>query len=168
MRTTLIVAASALALFVAPALAQQSPAPATVPGGPAAGGATGTGAGAVPAPPPKLPAPNPLAQEDTSRLKGKEVYGSEDKKLGDVETALMKPDSKTIDRLVLRYGGMLGLGGHAVALPIDAFSWDGERGAFRIARTEGELRSMPEWKPPAAASAGSGAPAVPSSGSSSE
>ena len=159
MRTHVMAVASALALLAAPmALAQQSPRPATAPPG-GSPGAPVTGSPAAtpaPAPVPKPPAVNPLTQEDVSKLKGTDVYGSDGKKLGDVETALMKPDSKTIDRLVVKHGGVLGVGGHAVALPVEEFTWDADKGVFRVSKTEDELKSMAEWKAPPSAAGSTG------------
>jgi sporulation protein YlmC with PRC-barrel domain len=161
MRSSLIAAVSALALLAGPTLAQTSPptgGATTTPGAPAAGGAVVA---------PRTPAPNPFTLEDISAIKGSTVYGSDDKKIGDVSTVLMKPDSKTIDRLVVAEGGLLGVGSHRVALPIDDFKWDGQKEAFKISKTADELKAMPEWK--SAASASSSIPSsssVPSSGSS--
>jgi len=92
------------------------------------------------------PADNPLMKEDVSKLNGTNVYGSDDKKVGDVTTELMNPGSKTIDRLVVSVGGVLGVGGHHVALPINDFKWDGQRGGFRISKTADELKAMTQWK----------------------
>ena len=39
----------------------------------------------------------------------------------------MDPDSKKIDRLVVKTGGVLGVGGHRFALPVDQFSWSPTR-----------------------------------------
>jgi hypothetical protein len=127
-------------------------------GSPGAGGTTSQ----APAPAPKEPAPNPLMMEDVSKLKGTDVYGNDDKKIGDVSTALMKPDSRTIDRLVVSAGGVVGIGAHHVALPIDEFKWDADKGAFRIAKSADDLKSMPEWKA-ATTETGSSAPAASSS-----
>jgi hypothetical protein len=99
--------------------------------------------------------------EDTSKIKGADVYGADNKKIGSVSTVLMKPDSKTVDRLVVVWGSVLGIGGHHVAIPLDQFSWDADNGAFKIAKTADDLKAMPEstaaiTKPPAgAASQGS-------------
>ncbi|HKT18264.1 MAG TPA: PRC-barrel domain-containing protein [Stellaceae bacterium] len=128
---------SSLALLAAPALAQS-------PGAPAMGGAPPAGGAGVAAKP-KPPSPNPLSMEDVSQIKGVAVYGSDNKKIGDIATVLMKPQTKTIDRLVIGEGGVLGIGAHNVALPIGAFSWDSEAGNFKIARTADDLKSMPEW-----------------------
>lgn len=144
-RTTWIAAASALALLAAPALSQ------TTPGGgtPRSPGGLGT----PPAAAQKQPQPDPMKQEDVSQIKGAAVYGSDDKKIGSVSTVLMKPDSKQIDRLVVGAGGVLGVGAHDVALPVDEFHWDADKGGFKISKTEADLKAMTAWEPPGAASA---------------
>jgi sporulation protein YlmC with PRC-barrel domain len=141
MRKSMIAAAAALAVAALPALAQTS-APGSAPRSPA--GAT-TAA-------PRPPMPNPLTQEDLSRVKGTDVYGTDDKKIGSIDTVLMNPQSKSVDRLVVRAGGVLGVGGHNVAIPVDQFTWDMSHEGFKLTKTSDELKSMPEWK---AASAGS-------------
>jgi hypothetical protein len=147
MRSSLIIAVSALGLLAGPALAQTS-SPSTSPS---------TLPGAAPAP---RPAPDPLAQEDTSQIKGSTVYGSDDKKIGSVSAVLMTPENKTIDRLVVSEGGLLGVGSHRVALPVGEFKWNSEKDAFTIGETADQLKSMPAW------SAASADAAMPSEGSS--
>jgi sporulation protein YlmC with PRC-barrel domain len=107
---------------------------------------------AAPAAAPKAPAVNPLTDEDVSALNGTDVYGGDGKKIGSISTALMKPDTKTIDRLVVSSGGVLGVGAHRVAMPIDQFKWDGEKDGFVISKSADDLKSMAEWKDPAHAS----------------
>jgi hypothetical protein len=147
MRASLTAGVLAVALLAGPAFAQTT--------APPSGGATtaprppGTaplGTAGAPAVAPRPPAPNPLTMEDVSKVKGVSVYGSDDKKIGDVSTALMKPETKALDRLVVTAGGVLGIGGHSVALPIDEFKWDGQMDAFKISMTAEDLKSMPEWK----------------------
>ena len=136
LRLRVITAVSGAALFAAgPALAQSTM--------PNAGG--GLGAPSAAASRAKAPAPNPLTMEDVSKIEGTAVYDSGGKKIGSVSTVLMQPSSKTIDRLVVGEGGVLGIGSHRVALPIDAFSWDAQQDGFKIAKTADELKSMPEW-----------------------
>jgi PRC-barrel domain protein len=101
-----------------------------------------------PASAPKAPAQNPLKQEDISKIDGTSVLGPDSKKVGDVSRVLMKPEDKTIDRLVVRSGGVLGLGGHLVAMPIDAFTWDADAAAFKIAKSADDLKTMAEWHQP--------------------
>jgi sporulation protein YlmC with PRC-barrel domain len=140
MRTSLIVAATAVSLAATPVFAQSPAARSNAPtGGPVTAA-------------PRAPMPNPLTQEDVSRVKGSDVYGTDDKRLGSVGAVLMNPQSKAIDRLVVKSGGVLGVGGHDVAIPVDQFTWDTGREGFKLAKTADELKSMPEWK---AASTGS-------------
>ncbi len=108
----------------------------------------------------RAPAPNPLKQEDVSKIEGTSVLGKDGKKLGSVSNVLMKPDEKTIDRLVVHAGGVLGIGGRYVAMPVADFLWDADAQAFKISKTADDLTSMAEWTPPESqASTGSSTPA---------
>jgi hypothetical protein len=116
---------------------------------------TATGA-AQPAPIAQADRPDPLKAEDVSKVRGTDVRGTDDKKIGDIETVLMKPDTRQVDRVVVDVGGVLGIGTHRVALPIDDLKWDPRAGAFRVSRTEDELKAIPEWKAPTSTSAATG------------
>jgi len=141
MRAISIAAVSAVALLTASAYAQSQSPP---------GNATPRGSGPAysPVPAPKAPAPNPLKQEDVSKIEGTSVLGIDGKKVGDVSRVLMKPEDKTVDRLVVRTGGVLGVGGYLVAMPIDKFSWDADAQAFKIGKTADDLKTMAEWREP--------------------
>jgi hypothetical protein len=159
---------------VSPVAAQQTPQPSrdtvTAPSTPMPGATatspTGSSAvtpGAAPgagivgtAPTAPVERPNPLLTEDVSKVRGTDVRGKDDKKIGDIQTVLMKPDSKQVDRVVVAVGGVLGIGAHRVALPIDDLQWDTGTGVFRVSRTADELKSMPEWKAPSSTSAATG------------
>jgi hypothetical protein len=87
----------------------------------------------------------------------------------------MNPSSKKIDRLVVAEGGVLGVGAHKVALPVDSFHWDSQKREFTIQKTADDLKAMPEWTQPQLAEAPAGsssntstAPAIPSSPASRE
>jgi hypothetical protein len=131
-----ITLASSLAVLAAPALAQSSTPVVPAPASPGASAPAKSSSASV----------NPLTVEDVSKLNGVAVYGSDNQKIGEISTALMNPETKTIDRLVVGEGGVLGVGARNVALPISAFSWDAQAGSFKIARTGDELKSMPEWR----------------------
>jgi len=135
---TIPIAVAALALMTGVASAQTSTTP-NAPARPAPGATT------APAAAQKTPAINPLTQEDVSKIDGTSVYGGDDGKIGHVSTILMDPSSKKIDRLVVTAGGVLGVGGHRVAVPVDQFSWDADRGVFKLGMTEAALKQMPEW-----------------------
>ena len=138
MRNRLIAAASVLMLIGAPVLAQTTP--------PSSAPRTPSPSSSMSAPAVRTPVPDPLKMEDVSKITGSAVYGSDDSKIGSVSTVLMNPESKTIDRLVVNSGGVLGVGGHKVAMPISQFTWDSDKGAFKLSKTIDDLKSMPEWQ----------------------
>ena len=184
MRITVLTGSFAASVFAlaatGSAVVAQQPTPSTAPPPPTAsttapttGAHSGVPAGAPGAGPtnataPRVHAQNPLTQEDVSKIKGTSVYGKDGKSLGSVDTVLMKPDSRTVDQLVVKSGGLLGVGGHDVALPLDQFSWDADKDGFTIAKSQDELKSMPEWKAPSstASATGTGSAATGTAGSS--
>ena len=120
---------------------------------------------------------DPLESEDISQIDGTAVAGGDGSKIGKVSTVLMNPSTKRVDRLVVAEGGVLGVGSHLVALPIDAFKWDSQNQNFVVQKTADDLKAMPEWQQPqlaenpnadatpsispAAGAASSGLPAAP-------
>jgi sporulation protein YlmC with PRC-barrel domain len=156
MRTLALATASAMALMSAATFAQTSP-PAqptgVVPVRPM--GITPTIRPAAQ----QAPKPNPLDQADVSKIMGTAVYGSDGEDIGSVSTVLMKRDKK-VDRLVVHAGGVLGVGGRHVALPLDQFSWNVQKGVLTISKTAKDLDQMAEWKPPMSNSVGAVTPEV--------
>ena len=147
---TIPIAVAALALLSATASAQTSQTPPPRPMSP------GTSATAVPAK--AAPAINPLTQEDVSLIEGTTVHGGDDAKLGSISTVLMDPKTKQIDRLVVAAGGVLGIGSHRVAIPVDQFSWDGDKAVFKLTKDMASLKAMPEWVEGATTATGSSLP----------
>jgi hypothetical protein len=139
MRKLPIATIAAVALMAGAASAQTTTSPSS-PARPAPGATT-----APIQPIHKEAAINPLTQDDVSKIDGTAVYGNDDSKIGHVSTELMDPSTKKIDRLVVTAGGVLGVGGHRVAIPVDQFSWDADKGAFKLGTTVAELKQMPEW-----------------------
>ena len=109
------------------------------------------------APVTREPAVNPLAKGDASSIEGTLVYG-DDGKLGYVSVALTDPRTKKIDRLVVTAGGVLGIGGHRVAIPVDQFRWEADKGAFRLQTTMASVKAMPPWVDGADTATGSSQP----------
>lgn len=99
------------------------------------------------------PMKDPLASEDISQIDGVSVAGSDGGSIGKISTVLMNPSTKKVDRLVVAEGGILGVGAHNVALPVDAFHWDAQNHNFVIQKTADDLKAMPEWQKPQLAEA---------------
>ena len=102
------------------------------------------------------PMKDPLSSEDISQIDGSSVVASDGTNVGKVSTVLMDPASKKVDRLVVAEGGVLGVGAHKVALPVDSFHWDAQKHQFTIQKTADDLKAMPEWQQPQLAAAPSG------------
>ena len=51
-----------------------------------------------------------------------------------------------------------GVGGHRVAIPVDRFTWDAEKGAFKLPEDVASVKSMPEWVEGAQTATGSSQP----------
>ena len=111
------------------------------------------------------PMKDPLSSEDIAQIDGSSVVAGDGTSIGKVSTVLMDPASKKVDRLVVAEGGVLGVGSHKVALPVDAFHWDAQKHEFSIQKTADDLKAMPEWQQPQLAAAPSGSSSM--SGSSS-
>ena len=99
---------------------------------------------------------DPMSSEDISQIEGSSVVASDGTSIGKVSTVLMDPSSKRVDRLVVAEGGVLGVGAHKVALPVDTFHWDAQKHEFTIQKSADDLKAMPEWKQPQLAEAPSG------------
>ncbi|HEV8678356.1 MAG TPA: PRC-barrel domain-containing protein [Stellaceae bacterium] len=136
---TIPIAVAALALLGTAASAQTSP------GSPGSSPPPRAGATAPATAPAPMPAVNPLTKEDVSNLSGVAVYGSDDAKAGYITAILMDPKTKKLEKFVIASGGVLGIGSHRVALPIDQFNWDSAKAAFKISQDQAKLKEMPEW-----------------------
>jgi sporulation protein YlmC with PRC-barrel domain len=144
MRLMCLLTASAFALSTGAAMAQMAPPSGGMNGAPAAPGVTAPAMQ-------RMPAVDPFTQDDVSQIVGVPVYGAANTKIGSVSNVLMNPATKSIDRLVVAQGGVLGVGAHHVALPIKDFRWDQQFGGFSIEKTGNELSSMAEWRAPSTA-----------------
>jgi sporulation protein YlmC with PRC-barrel domain len=145
-----ITAVAALAGMTVAAAAQTTPRP----------GSSSPSTPSATQPAPK-PAVNPLTKDVVSNIDGTAVYGTNKDKIGHVSEVLMDPQSKKIDRLVVTAGGVLGIGGHRVAIPVDEFKWDSQQGGFMLGMTEAKLKSMPEWNESGTTTTGSSQPSTP-------
>lgn len=157
MRLMSVMVAAALAMSTSAAMAQGAPG-GIGSAGPPSGAAGGPGLTQAPQ---HVPAVDPLTAQDVSHFSGTAVYGSGGKKLGSVSTELMDPKTHRIDRLVVTVGGVLGMGGHKVAMSLDQFRWDSQKEGFAVAKTGDELKSMPAWAE-AGSTSGSGSSTPPS------
>jgi sporulation protein YlmC with PRC-barrel domain len=179
MTRTLMAAAAVGGLMLSVALAQ-SPAPNT--------SANPSASQSTPSSPPVQPAPSAQASPDAgaaglsakaitqqspdqwlaSKLKGTNVLGNNDEKIGDVSDVLFDKNGK-VDAIIVGVGGFLGIGSKEVALPLSAFQvvpgFGGTADKLRLSTTKDELKQMAEFKPLSSSSTttGSAPPSRPAS-----
>lgn len=108
------------AMFAAAAIAQTS-APSTAPAAPTAAPAAPA---AAPASSAKVPEMNLAGQGKwrASKLMGVDIYGPDDKKVGDVTEVLFDKTGK-IEMVTVGVGGFLGIGSKDVAIPFEQVTW---------------------------------------------
>ena len=137
----LATATLALALVAAPAAMAQSTTPGettpkTAP--PAAAPAPSTAPQATPSTTPSTPATPKL---NSSALLGKEVFSSDQSRLGKVERVVAGSDGMT-QSIVIKSGGFLGFGGKMVAIPQSKFMMRGD--TIHVQMTADDVSKLPE------------------------
>jgi sporulation protein YlmC with PRC-barrel domain len=85
-----------------------------------------------------------------SKLRGTNVIGNDDAKIGDVSDILLDKKGK-VEGLVVGVGGFLGIGSKDVALPMSSFQVipgsDGKNDQLKLSMTKDQLKEMAEFKP---------------------
>ncbi|HEY0832979.1 MAG TPA: PRC-barrel domain-containing protein [Azospirillum sp.] len=147
MRRELIAAVSVLALMTGTALAQSS----TSPG---AAGSTTAPAPAVTAPAPATtgsPATGSTMASSTmasaDKMLGKNVYGSDGEKLGEVEDIILDGANGKAKHLVISSGGFLGIGEKQVAVEFDQAKWNAAEDRLELSTlTQADVKGLAEFK----------------------
>lgn len=87
------------------------------------------------------------AQQSTSfeKMMGKDVYGENGKKLGDVADIILDAQTGKATQVILNRGGVLGIGAKHVALDYNLLRTDGDRVVARQV-TEDQVKQMAEFK----------------------
>lgn len=85
------------------------------------------------------------AQTSFSNLMGKDVYGDNNQKLGDVADVILDPQSGNATAVVLDRGGLLGIGAKQIALDYKLLDVTDDRIVARQI-TEDQVKAMPEFQ----------------------
>ena len=104
---------AATALMTAAAVAQTSPAPTPTQPAPGGGGAGAAG---------QLMTQMPPDMMRGSDLRGMDVYGTDNQKIGDIDEVIVDRQGKN-HAVVVGVGGFLGIGEKDVAIPFDQVRW---------------------------------------------
>ena len=164
MRKELIAAVSALALMTGAAFAQSSS------GGASSGsaGTAGSGAATSGATTQRSPdatggtaATSPTTQSQSSaqsgaaggqlasaeKMMGKNVYGQNNEKIGEVEDIILDPQSGQAKQLILSSGGFLGIGDKKVAVDFSKAQFDQQQDRVQISdMTQDQVKNMQEFQ----------------------
>ena len=112
---------------------------------PTGNAAVGSGTTTAPASGPVMVAPAagvfPVT-DDVKSLMGKDVYGANGKKVGEINNLLVGPDNR-VHAAVVEFGGFLGMGEHKVAVPWDQLNVTKDRVTANM--TEDQIKAAPRW-----------------------
>jgi sporulation protein YlmC with PRC-barrel domain len=78
----------------------------------------------------------------SDELRGSEVYSSDNKEFGQIDDLMIDLDHGRLAYVQVAHGGFLGLGEEITPIPFGALSYDHERNAYRVARSESELQKV--------------------------
>ncbi|WP_377807741.1 DUF4142 domain-containing protein [Azospirillum sp. A29] len=96
---------------------------------------------------PALASAGDATQQSTSfeKMMGKDVYGENGKKLGDVADIILDAQTGKATQVILNRGGILGIGAKHVALDYNLLRSDGDR-VVAAQVTEDQVKQMAEFK----------------------
>lgn len=84
---------------------------------------------------------NPLIS--SQRVKGTNVYGPADAKVGEIEALMIDKISGRVRYAVMSFGGFLGIGHSHFPIPWPALKYDPNIGGYRTGITEDQLKAAP-------------------------
>lgn len=80
------------------------------------------------------------------KIRGMSVVNQQDQGLGEITDLIIERGSGRTRYLVLRSGGVLGLGGKHVTVPYDSFAWDHNRKNAVLAATPEQVKGWTEFE----------------------
>jgi len=83
------------------------------------------------------------AATDVEKFIGKDVYGTNGSKVGELDNVLIGPDSH-VRAAIVEFGGFLGIGTNKVAVPWNQLQVSNDRIVADM--TKEQVRSMPHWE----------------------
>lgn len=87
----------------------------------------------------------PLLNVNKKDLTGMDIYGSDGKKIGDVDKVLAD-GSNSIKAVTADVGGFLGIGAREVVIPIEKLSKGSEKNRLQVSMTKDEIQNLAKWE----------------------
>jgi hypothetical protein len=81
----------------------------------------------------------------SDKVEGTDVYGADEKKIGQVERVMIDKISGKIAYAVLSFGGFLGLGEDYYPTPWSNLTYDTRLGGYRVNLTRAQLEKAPKY-----------------------
>lgn len=78
-------------------------------------------------------------------LSGMDVYGSDGKKIGDVDKVLAD-SSNSVKAVTMDVGGFLGIGSREVVIPIERLQKGTEKDRLQVTMTKDEIQKLDRWE----------------------
>lgn len=78
-------------------------------------------------------------------LSGMDVYGSDGKKIGDIDK-MLADSTKTIQAVTIDVGGFLGIGGREVVIPVDRLQKGTDNKRLQVSMTKNEIEKLENWE----------------------
>jgi sporulation protein YlmC with PRC-barrel domain len=87
----------------------------------------------------------PMLNVTKKDLTGMDIYGSDGKKIGDVDKVLAD-SSNSVKAVTADVGGFLGIGAREVVIPIDKLQKGPEKDRLQVTMTKDELQKLAKWE----------------------
>lgn len=78
----------------------------------------------------------------TEEIRGSEVYSSDNGEFGEINDLMIDAKQGRVAYVQVGHGGFLGLGEEITPVPFEALTYDHERNAYRLGKTEAELEKI--------------------------
>jgi PRC-barrel domain len=94
---------------------------------------------------------NTLEQNETTSLIGSDkvdgtaVYGTDEKKIGELERVMIDKISGKVAYAVVSFGGFLGMGEDYYPMPWSTLKYDTNLGGYRVGLTKDQLEKAPKF-----------------------
>ena len=81
----------------------------------------------------------------SDKVEGTAVYGTDEKKIGELERVMIDKLSGKVAYAVVSFGGFLGMGEDYYPMPWSTLKYDTNLGGYRVGLTKGQLEKAPRF-----------------------